>query len=183
MGNSVKMSFPVAGMSCASCAARVDKVLNRQKGVLQASVNYASAMARVEFDPEKCSEESLRKAVQDAGYDLLIPEHTVQEAEDSGESVFEEAERLYEKHYRTLRHKTAAAMALALPITVHGFYGCSVDEICSFRSVGSGRLLARRRFFLQCMETAETRNGQYGYLSGKQYRDCLAVQRIQYAVP
>lgn len=120
MGNSVKMSFPVAGMSCASCAARVDKVLNRQKGVLQASVNYASAMARVEFDPEKCSEESLRKAVQDAGYDLLIPEHTVQEAEDSGESVFEEAERLYEKHYRTLRHKTAAAMALALPITVLG---------------------------------------------------------------
>lgn len=129
------MTFPVVGMSCASCAARVDKTLNRQDGVVQASVNYAAATAQVEFDPSRCSAESLRKAVQDAGYDLLIPsagQHgsiagdrdgadvdTAAE-EDREEALYEEAEKIHEKHYTDLKHKTVAAIVLAVPIMVLG---------------------------------------------------------------
>ena len=69
--NIVQETFPVLGMSCASCSARVEKTLNHQSGVKKAVVNYASATATVEYDPTSCSSETLQQAVQAAGYDLL----------------------------------------------------------------------------------------------------------------
>ena len=136
MEKNIKMSFPVVGMSCASCAARVDKTLNRVEGVIQADVNYASAVAHVVFDPQKCSPEDLRKAVRDAGYDLLVmPGKGIGPAEgdaaagaeeagcteaDGEERLYEEAERIHEKHYRELKRKTVAAIVLAVPLMVLG---------------------------------------------------------------
>ena len=122
----------MVGMSCASCAARVDRVLNAHEGVIRADVNYAAATVQVEFDPRTCSAESLRKAVRDAGYDLVLPEQPCQgEASGIGgqaamqedlpgqeESLYEEAERIHESNYRSLRRKTVAAAALAVPIMV-----------------------------------------------------------------
>ena len=67
-----KETFPVLGMSCASCAARVDKTLNGQPGVQEASVNYAAATAQVVYDADECSPLVLKAAVQQAGYDLLV---------------------------------------------------------------------------------------------------------------
>lgn len=49
--NIVQETFPVLGMSCASCAVRVEKTLNRQSGVKKATVNYASATVTVEYTP------------------------------------------------------------------------------------------------------------------------------------
>ena len=63
-------TFPILGMSCAACAARVDKTLNKQPGVCHAAVNYAAATALVEYDPSQTSPEALQHAVQEAGYDL-----------------------------------------------------------------------------------------------------------------
>ena len=136
MEKNIKMSFPVVGMSCASCAARVDRTLNRQEGVIQADVNYASAVAHVVFDPQKCSPEDLRKAVRDAGYDLLVmpgkgygpaegdaaagAEETGCTEADGEERLYEEAERIHEKHYRELKRKTVAAIVLAIPLMVLG---------------------------------------------------------------
>ena len=70
--NTVQEAFPVLGMSCASCAARIDKTLNHQPGVSKAAVNYASGVATVEYDRSQCTPETLQQAVQAAGYDLLI---------------------------------------------------------------------------------------------------------------
>ena len=53
--HSVKQTFPVADMSCAACAAKVDKVLNSVPGVSRAAVNFAAATALVEYDPAQCS--------------------------------------------------------------------------------------------------------------------------------
>ena len=58
-------------MSCAACAARVEKALAHQTGVRAAHVNYAAATVAVEYDPAQASPESLREAVRKAGYDLL----------------------------------------------------------------------------------------------------------------
>ena len=66
--NSCQETFPVLGMSCAACAARVDKTLNKQPGVCHAAVNYAASTATVEFDPAQTSPEKLQHAVQEAGY-------------------------------------------------------------------------------------------------------------------
>ena len=104
-----KETFPVLGMSCAACAARVDKALNVQSGVQSASVNYASNTVQVIYDDESCSPEWLKAAVQNAGYDLLIA--SKEEAED-------EAEKVRQQRYRSLKRHTLWAMVLAVPIMV-----------------------------------------------------------------
>lgn len=48
----IKKTFPVVGMSCASCAARIDKVIHEQPGVYEANINYATAQAQVVYDTE-----------------------------------------------------------------------------------------------------------------------------------
>ena len=108
-GKNIKNTYPVLGMSCASCAARVDKTLNDLPGVYQATVNYATAVAQVEYNPEVCSDAILQSAVQDAGYDLLI---------DTGEDVADKAEEIRLTRYRKIKRRTVAALLLSLPIMV-----------------------------------------------------------------
>ena len=108
-----KQTFPVLGMSCAACAARVDKTLNRQPGVCAASVNYAAATATVEYDASQCSPGALRRAVQDAGYDLVT---------DTGKDSVQIAEDAHTRRYRDLRFRTLCAIALALPVAVIGMF-------------------------------------------------------------
>ena len=109
MSEFIKQTFPVLGMSCASCAARVDKTLNGQPGVQEASVNYASATAQVTYDAEVCSPLVLKAAVQNAGYDLLI---------DAQEDAVDEAEKAHLARYESLKKRTLWAIGLAVPIMV-----------------------------------------------------------------
>ncbi len=106
-----KETFPVLGMSCAACATRVDKTLNGQPGVQEASVNYASATVQVTYDADECSPLVLKAAVQHAGYDLLIASKG--EAED-------EAEKARQARYESLKKRTLWAIVLAVPIMVLG---------------------------------------------------------------
>ena len=106
-----KETFPVLGMSCAACATRVDKTLNSQPGVQEASVNYASATVQVTYDADECSPLVLKAAVQHAGYDLLIV--SKEEAED-------EAEKARQARYESLKKRTVWAIVLAVPIMVLG---------------------------------------------------------------
>ena len=55
-------------MTCAACAARIEKVLNRTDGV-QAAVNFATETAHVEFDAARVTPQALIEAVRKAGYD------------------------------------------------------------------------------------------------------------------
>jgi P-type Cu+ transporter len=64
-----KAIFPVGGMTCASCVARVEKALMDVPGVISASVNLASEKATVEFT-EQVRYQVLKHAVEDAGYEL-----------------------------------------------------------------------------------------------------------------
>ena len=95
-----KEIFPVTGLGCAACAARINKVLNSCEGVEEANVNYASATALVSYDDSKCSPEALRKAVEEAGYGLITDVENEEEAA--------EAERI--RQYRALRRQTAGAV-------------------------------------------------------------------------
>ena len=109
----VQETFPVLGMSCASCSARVEKTLNHQSGVQKATVNYASAMATVEYDTRDCSPEALQQAVQNAGYDLLIKQD---------EDTPDELEQAHDKKYRALKFRTTWAIVLSAPIMVIGMF-------------------------------------------------------------
>ena len=103
-----KNTFPVLGMSCAACAVRVDKALNKQRGVTNASVNYAAATAIIEYDASVTSPEILQKAVQDAGYDLYIIK----------DDELNDLDKQYEKELQSLKRRTIFAFALSIVIMV-----------------------------------------------------------------
>jgi P-type Cu+ transporter len=63
-----KISFPISGMHCASCAVNAQRRLQKVPGVTQANVNYANEQATVEFDEEKCTVDHLCSAVESLGY-------------------------------------------------------------------------------------------------------------------
>ena len=111
--NIVQETFPVLGMSCASCSARVEKTLNHQSGVKKAAVNYASATATVEYDPTSCSSEALQQAVQAAGYDLLIKQDG---------NTLEEAEEAHNKKFSALKFRTTWAIILSMPVVIIGMF-------------------------------------------------------------
>jgi P-type Cu+ transporter len=66
------LELPIAGMTCASCANRIERKLNGLDGV-SASVNYATEKARVDFDPDAVAPEQLVAAVESAGYQATLP--------------------------------------------------------------------------------------------------------------
>lgn len=97
------------GMSCASCSARVGKVLSKQKGVSECSVNLAANTAQVVFDPSVVTPEELKAAVVDSGYDLVVDEH--KDLAATGEAAQEE-------NYKRLKRNTIASFCMAIPLMV-----------------------------------------------------------------
>jgi Cu+-exporting ATPase len=67
-----QLELPVQGMTCASCANRIERRLNKLDGV-QATVNYATEKAAVRFDPDTVSPDDLVGAVEAAGYHATLP--------------------------------------------------------------------------------------------------------------
>ena len=73
-----KSIFPVGGMTCASCVARVEEALLSVPGVISANVNLASEKATVEYT-EGTGIADLRQAVKDAGYELESEAETLED--------------------------------------------------------------------------------------------------------
>src|SRR3954465_4784242 len=69
---SEQLDFPIAGMTCASCAGRVERSLNALDGV-EATGHHATERASVAFDPGAVAPEELVAAVADAGYEAALP--------------------------------------------------------------------------------------------------------------
>lgn len=83
----MKTSFPVIGMHCASCARLIERQLKKTPGVTDASVNYGSESAAVEFDPASCTVESLAASVESAGYKAAISTNNQEKPEDIKEAA------------------------------------------------------------------------------------------------
>ncbi|MEA1872607.1 MAG: heavy metal translocating P-type ATPase [Chloroflexota bacterium] len=104
-----KSIFPVGGMTCASCVARLEEALSSVSGVISASVNLASEKATVEY-LEGTGLADMRRAVKDAGYELGP------EAQALGD-VTTAAQR----EIRVLRNRFIVAVILAASIMALGF--------------------------------------------------------------
>lgn len=63
-----RLSFQISGMHCASCAANIQRGVQKMDGVQSAHVNYANEQAMVEFEPTKVTQEQLEKTVEKIGY-------------------------------------------------------------------------------------------------------------------
>jgi cation-transporting ATPase V/Cu+-exporting ATPase len=103
-----ELRLDVLGMTCGSCAVRVEKTLNKQPGV-DASVNFATGEALVRLGDDAPALEALRRALQDRGYD--VREH-VDEAE--------EAARRHERAWLT-RLLVAWPLAIATMVVSMGW--------------------------------------------------------------
>lgn len=68
-----RTDLPIEGMTCASCANRIERRLGKQPGVTSASVNFATRVATVKYDPAATGPEKLAKAVDDIGYKAVVP--------------------------------------------------------------------------------------------------------------
>jgi Cu+-exporting ATPase len=106
-----RVDLPVEGMTCASCANRVERKLNKLDGV-EASVNFATERASVEFDPEALAPERLVEAVEAAGYRARLPAAPT-EATPAGDE--EEGE---DRDLRDLRRRLILAAVLSVPIVL-----------------------------------------------------------------
>jgi Cu2+-exporting ATPase len=109
----VKNSFPVLGMTCASCAGSAESTVKYAPGVVNASVNFATGNLTVEYLPNMTNAVQLQKAVQAVGYDLLIEDETRQQ---------ETLEAIHGKRFRILKSKTIWAIILSLPVVVIGMF-------------------------------------------------------------
>ena len=111
--STVKNSFPVLGMTCASCAGSAESIVKYQEGVVNASVNFATGNLTVEYLPNMTDATKLQKAVQSIGYDLLIENENTQQ---------ETLEAIHEKKFKQLKTKTIWAVVLSLPVVVIGMF-------------------------------------------------------------
>jgi Cu+-exporting ATPase len=100
------LELPVSGMTCASCAARVERSLNGLDGVT-ATVNYATERATVDFDDAAVAPEQLVDAVASAGYGATLPGAP---PPDAGEA-------------RGLRTRLRISTVLAVPVLVLSMIG------------------------------------------------------------
>ena len=122
MANTVRKNYPVTGMGCAACVARVQQALRQSPGVVEAEVSLASNSARIDFDPELSSPAALRKCVQDAGYDLLVPDEEEEADPDLSEeeALESRAEEAHARAYCTLRRDTLIAIGIAVAVMALG---------------------------------------------------------------
>ncbi|MFJ4188565.1 heavy metal translocating P-type ATPase [Kitasatospora sp. NPDC089509] len=103
---STEVELSIGGMTCASCAARIEKKLNRMDGV-SATVNYATEKAKVSFDAE-VEVADLIATVEATGYTAALPKPPVTEA---GAEPAEPVDEL-----APLRQRLFTAVALAVPV-------------------------------------------------------------------
>ncbi|GAA4362452.1 heavy metal translocating P-type ATPase [Actinomadura verrucosospora] len=100
-----RVELAIGGMTCASCANRIERKLNKMDGVT-ATVNYATEKARVEFAPE-VSPDELIATVEKAGYSAALPAPP----KAAGEAAPEPADEL-----RPLRQRLVTAVVLSIPV-------------------------------------------------------------------
>ncbi|MDI6720833.1 MAG: copper-translocating P-type ATPase [Candidatus Aenigmarchaeota archaeon] len=71
MKKTEKCVIGISGMHCASCAGTIEKKLKKRKGIVSASVNFASEKAAVEYDPSKIGRSGIISAINDTGYKAI----------------------------------------------------------------------------------------------------------------
>jgi len=105
----IKKSYPVLNLACASCASSSQELLKNQDGVVSAAVNYANAMVNLEYNPALTDPLKLKTALQSVGYDLMI---------DESEEAKESMDQLQHQKYKSQKYKTFGAIAISIPLVV-----------------------------------------------------------------
>lgn len=109
VASTAEVELAIGGMTCASCAARIEKKLNRMDGV-EATVNYATEKAKVTYRGESIAVQDLIATVEATGYTAQepAPARTEPDADDD--------QRVADDELRPLRERLVTAVLLSLPV-------------------------------------------------------------------
>ena len=108
-----EIKLKISGMSCASCALKIEEALNKLEGVYRANVNFSTETATINYDSAQLSVAELKKAVKDVGY------QATEKVEGKAELDREQAARQREIHQQGINF--AIAVALGIPILLISF--------------------------------------------------------------
>jgi len=106
-----RVDIPVAGMTCAGCAATIEETLKALEGVVSASVNLATERATVEYVPTHVTIADLKKAIVDAGYQ-------VRELAGGEEEVIDQERQARQREIRQLRNLLIFSTVLTIPVVI-----------------------------------------------------------------
>ena len=110
--NSIIISAPVEGMTCASCVARVEKSIAKIEGIKNVSVNLANEKASFEIDTDLASLSQVKESIEDAGYKIDFS--SIQNKSDSKSDIIKHDNKTeYEKE---LQRDFLFALILTVPI-------------------------------------------------------------------
>ena len=107
----LKESFPVTGMTCASCASSVESILGQMEGVYQANVNFASNTVLVDYD-KSLDPVEFQKALREVGFDIIV----------NVENPSEVQQKIQEQAYHEVKMRTIWSAVLTIPIFILGMF-------------------------------------------------------------
>ena len=105
--SNIKISLEIGKMTCAACAISIESMLKSQKGIINASVNYANHSVLLEYNSKETDLINLKKLVNSIGYELYIEELSVSQKEENELKRFTE-----------LRKKLIIATFFSLPVFI-----------------------------------------------------------------
>ncbi|HAT1360852.1 heavy metal translocating P-type ATPase [Corynebacterium striatum] len=114
MTNLVHLDLGVSGMTCTSCSSRVERKLNKVDGV-EATVNFATESASIEYDPSTSTPDSLIEVVRGAGYDAFA---LTEEQEADSEETANPVDEARAQEAKDLLRRTIVSAAISTPIMV-----------------------------------------------------------------
>ncbi|HEY1031781.1 MAG TPA: heavy metal translocating P-type ATPase [Flavipsychrobacter sp.] len=149
--DTVKKTYPVTGMSCASCAGSVESMLKAQLGVINAAVNYANSTANVEYVPGIAHIDDFKKAIQSIGYDMVI---------DESDEAAESLEALQAQHAKDLRNRTILSILFSVPLVAIGMFFMNIPyaNYIMWALATPVVLIFGRQFFINAWKQAKHRS-------------------------
>ena len=122
----LEVSFPVVGMTCASCSNRIERFLRKTDGVVEANVNLATEVATIRYLPEAVGRTELVGAIEKAGYEVRPGALEAAEARATGregtaapaamDTELDETERIRAAEQRALGIQVVVSIGVALGI-------------------------------------------------------------------
>ncbi|MDR0689001.1 MAG: heavy metal translocating P-type ATPase [Spirochaetaceae bacterium] len=103
----ITATIPIGGMTCAACAARVEKAINKLEGIENVTVNLATEKATVVYNQAVIRVSAIKGAIEKAGYEAL---------DFSKDGAVDEDKRRKEKEIKVLRTKFIVAASFGLPL-------------------------------------------------------------------
>lgn len=97
----MKQTLPIVGMACSACSANIERTLSLLKGVSSAKVSLIGRSVLIDFNPDIISLETMKKEINNLGYDLIIDKDT----------STEKTEKIY---YTRLKRKTVLSWIFSI---------------------------------------------------------------------